>query len=255
MLSREQIEGFNDQGFLLVDNIFQAHEIKALREDVQTIFERVHRQRAHPRDTLHHRFDIYNRYPAIKWLLYHPPIFSVFNALMGDSYYTPQENMVAQKGFYSPWHKDTDYYELLGSDFHYHPDFFIVNIAIYLQDNLPDFGGGLEIIPESHKHLKKVKPEEMGKLSDEYLQTYPPYSIPIKAGSIVLFDQRTFHRASVPTVDKELIQPEKMAIFWAVCANNELISQYYEIMKNLYGYNISSSLKFMLEYTTKGKHS
>lgn len=255
MLTTEQIEEFKDIGFLKVNHVFNADEIAQLRQDVDAIFQTVHRQKSHPRDTVHHRFDIYNRYPGIKWLLYHPPIFSIFNALMGDNYYTPQENMVAQKGFYSPWHKDTDYYEILGSNFHYKPHFSIVNIGIYLQDYDPLNAGGLEVIPHSHKHMQKVTPENMGKLSQEYLEANPPYSIPSQAGSIVLFDQRTYHRASVPTVEKHQISPEKMAIFWAVCANNDLISEYYEIMKNLYGYKVTSSLKFMLQYAKIDKNS
>lgn len=246
MLSSQQIDQFKSNGYLLIPNILQSSEIDTLRQDVATIFYTVHKQRAHPRDTAHHRFDIYNRYPAIKWLPYHPPIASILRSLMGDNYYTPQENLVAQKGFYSPWHKDTDYYELLDSYFHHDPRFCIVNIGIYLQDNHPEMAGGLDVIPQSHYISKTIEPLDMSTLPAEYLATHPPYSIPSKTGSIILFDQRIYHRATPPRKEPTI---EKMALFWAVCANNELISDYYEIMKNLYGYKITGSLKFMAKYS------
>src|SRR5262249_3919397 len=60
------------------------------------------------------------------------------------------ENSATMNTFANRWHKDTTYLELNGHKFHWERDFLMVGAAYYLQDNSPEYGGGLDVEPGSH---------------------------------------------------------------------------------------------------------
>ena len=76
-------------------------------------------------------------------------VLNTIKKICGDNFIILPEISV-MKSQYGGWHKDTTSVELFGYDFHKKEEFNIVNVAIYCQDN-GEFGGGLDVIPGSHK--------------------------------------------------------------------------------------------------------
>lgn len=225
MLNTAQISAYHQHGFLRVEQLLTLAEITQLRQDAIEVFQAP----ALTRDTIYKRSNLYKRNAAFKWLLYYPPVVAILKVLVGDDYYTAEESFAAHHAFYSDWHTDTAYYDLSKQRFHLEPDFFMLNVAFYLQNNDPQYGGGLEVIPGSH-HQPVANP-----------QTNPHilarrYAIPHQAGDLVLFDHKLMHRATQPVVPVEQIPPnkQKLALFWSISRNNRHIDAYYQLMQQGY---------------------
>ena len=74
----------------------------------------------------------------------------IVQAVVGDYFYVHSS---IQKNKWSPWHKDTDGQEVAGHRFHYDEGFSMVQCAWYLQGNSLDKGGGLDILPGTHRDV------------------------------------------------------------------------------------------------------
>lgn len=239
MLNVQQINEFHENGYLLIDSVFDSTQVAALRKEVVRLFQTLTQLKMHPRDTPTVKYDLAHRYPGLKWMMFHGPIVSMIKSLLGESYYTPLTNICVQKANYSRWHRDTDYWEIIGHYEHYQPHFLMVNLVVYLQDNHPEYGGGLDVVVGSHKNMNQAQSVPMEQPAPAYFEAHPPFSIPSKKGSLILFDQRVRHKATTPTVDLNAVPTEKMGIFWTVTPNNEHLSHYYTLIENLYGYQVT----------------
>jgi len=116
--------------------------------------------------------------------------------------------------------------------------FIVIEIGIYLQDN-DEFGGGLRLVPETHrlpdpyvgllkkKHATRkavdsslvkrtLKTLSRGRLygwRDREFETVPgEIDIPTKAGDVIIWDVRIVHRASPNKLGREGIPGGKIAV-------------------------------------------
>ncbi|HEY9691117.1 MAG TPA: phytanoyl-CoA dioxygenase family protein [Oculatellaceae cyanobacterium] len=219
MLNHSQIEQFHKDGFLLVPSVFTQEQIGELREYLIKLFESDIQYHG---DTGNFRLDICTRYPELRWLLTHPPMLSTLRSLLGDDFiYLPET--AAHRSNYSTWHKDTTSQEYMGHTFQWQPNYLLIETAVYLQDN-NEYGGGLDVIPGSHLY-PDVRTNPNAHAFWQNISPQPSmYSIPGKAGDLVLFHFRVDHRASFPlncAVENVPEEHRKYAMFFAASANNE----------------------------------
>src|SRR5262249_43986861 len=100
--------------------------------------------------------------------------------------------------FYVGWHTDTASPEgKVGHEFHWSPGFYVVNAAIYLQDN-SDNGGGLDVVPGSYirddPFAARLRRENGLPIANRMPEPTDPYrggvSIRTRVGDVVIFHLR-----------------------------------------------------------------
>jgi hypothetical protein len=172
----------------------------------------------------------------VGWVPTYPPVVAVLRGLLGRDFVFLPESAVHDSG-YGGWHKDTGAQERAGLTFHWEPDFRMVQVALYLQDNTPAAGGGLDVIPGSHLRRDQCGEfRERGGLRD-WLQARLwgavrgcAYSVPSAAGDLVLFHYRLDHRATQPAAQPVPPEHRKLAIFFACSANNRHVRKYIDFI-------------------------
>ncbi|MCC8375882.1 MULTISPECIES: phytanoyl-CoA dioxygenase family protein [Photorhabdus] len=127
-------------------------------------------------------------------------------------------NFTIRESVYIPWHNDA--YFLSDEVINLYAPLQFMQCAIYLQDNDPEYGGGITLIPFSHR-LNQTTVKKMLNTPQAYEKV-----IMSKAGDLILWDNRITHRSTYP--DKA---PDntKLALQWTVSASkqhNELYLQY-----------------------------
>jgi hypothetical protein len=236
-LSEEQLNNFEDKGFVVVPGVLQQDQISGLR----TFFEGVFSQPSdYPGDSKELRNDICSRYPETRFLLTHPPLISALKGLLGDDFVLLPEMAVHDHRF-GPWHKDTTSMEQEGLETHWKDDFRIVQVALYLQPNTEEWGGGLDIVPGSHKERDAyVQGKGISGKLERRRRFKRAYSIPNQAGDMVAFNLRADHQATQPKGGDVSAIPadhRKFAIFFVCSANNEHARNYKEFITGRSGYD------------------
>jgi hypothetical protein len=246
MLTEREIEQFHRDGYILVPNVLSAEQIAQLRAFLRPRFD-LPSAKHFPGDTDHFLFDVFNRYPEMRWLLFHEPSMQIIKSLLGEDYAVLRE-AVAQCNQYGTWHKDTTSQEMLGHVFQRESDYLMLEVAYYLQDNTDELAGGLDVEPGSHLHpdpflgrrwklhnalgqsvLSTAWQRVTGR-SSEFITDF--VSIPSKAGDMVIFDFRINHRASQPRNLSAANDSGKLAVFLACSRNNEHVKTYHDFISS-----------------------
>jgi hypothetical protein len=242
---------YKKRGYAHFTSIFSEEEMARLRASADRITDT---PSDFPGDLDKHprfgtsRSDIYSHYPEFQWVLFHPPLIEAIKALLGSPVvFIPEQSL--QKDFYSNWHRDTSAPRRDKQTFYLSPNFRVVQVAIYLQDNSTQFGGGLDVVPGSHREVHLEWLEDLGtKLGQNFpwpfkrgrdrlkqLFTLParlagkfrkPLSLPIRAGDVVAFDLRIKHRAT-PNNQRDKDQTQmKYGLFLVCSSDNEIANEY-----------------------------
>ncbi len=240
MVSIEQKQQFEKDGYLLVPGVLTKEEIASLRATVRPLFDRPREQRF-PGDTDSALFDIYSRYPQLRWLLCHEPTIRIVKSLLGDDFVVLREAGVHLNQFFPQWHKDTTSQEEAGHKFHWQKDFLMVQVAYYLQDNSKEYGGGLDVEPASHlepdNRLNWPRRSRFQRLLDKAFgknRTVKdrPVSIPSRAGDLLIFHFRLNHRATLPLQIPVPPDHEKLALFLACSKNSRHVMAYQDFISS-----------------------
>jgi ectoine hydroxylase-related dioxygenase (phytanoyl-CoA dioxygenase family) len=198
------------------------------------------------------RHDVFSRYPETRRVLDKPEVLDMLRSALGEDFVLLPE-MALHDSRYGGWHKDTTPLESAGYDFHWEPGFRLLECGIYFQDN-DEFGGGLDIVPGSHREPDDSPPPPKvtfmrrlrGKLSQ--MGVLPPpkdpptaeeprrFSIPNKARDLVAFDLRAKHMATQPSPGIEEIPADKrkFALLFIAGANNEHSRRYRDLIAGQY---------------------
>lgn len=255
-LSAEQLEHFDRDGYIVVPSVLSAVEVSALRKLFEGVFDAgvTYKGDVQIRGGVEGRgggvrHDIFARYPETRVLMTRPAVLGALRSLLGrDVVFLPE--MAAHDSRYGHWHKDTTPMQRAGLDFHNAPDFRFVECGAYLQDN-DEYGGGLDVVPGSHREPDHTPPAPKitlaqrvrAKLGLPMARPAPPaveengFSIPSKAGDLVIFDFRLNHMASQPTacaVNDVPAENRKLALFFACSADNEQVGAYVDFIRGQY---------------------
>jgi hypothetical protein len=122
-----------------------------------------------------------------------------------------------RKNLYIPWYNDTPY--LMEKERVESITANMVQASVYLQDNTLDNGGGLDVIEGSHHNKSK---DEINFLSSQMMAS--------KAGSLVLWDSRVWHKSREQT--HAALQIPKLAIQWTVSRNARFSNHFLNYLKD-----------------------
>jgi hypothetical protein len=227
---------FAADGYVIVPNVFTRDQVTELRRELLAIFDK---PPVFPGDLPLRpngaalRVELAARYPALRWLLVHPPLLQSVRAILGDDFiYLPE--MSAHDSGYGGWHKDTTSQETAGHRFQWEPSFAMLEVAIYLQDNHRLYAGGLDVIPGSHRSPdlyvqrdKTLAQRVRGRVD----LVRKRRSLRTRPGDLLLFDFRIDHRATQPVpLVKIPTSHRKLAVFFACSANNEHARRYRDFI-------------------------
>jgi len=266
MLTSEQRRQFETDGYILVPEVLTASQIRWLRDFFRPKFDLPPGQRfagdAYGNDKYKNNrlYDIYNRYPEARWLLFHKPVLDILRSLLGDDCVEIPECSVALNSFgvnqWGGWHKDTTTQEIAGYDLHYQDDFLMVGLAYYLQDNTEEYGGGLDVQPGSHRQrrdpyratleplpfswrLWRKARRMMGLRVDvAWLAGEPRPSVRVasRAGDLLIFHSRLNHRATMPRRQPVPRGHEKIAVFDTFSRNRPYVRTYLDFLHSPAGW-------------------
>jgi hypothetical protein len=258
MLSDSQKEQFRKDGYAIVPGVLSSDDVARLRTFLADKFDSGEETAADSDRVLP---NIFSRYEEVRFLLSHDKLIESLRSLLGENFVLFPISS-AHDSHFGGWHKDTTSPERAGLRFHKEPDFLMAQVAIYLQDNDPEYGGGLTIVPGSHRESdpaaqtgKLVEAAERVNVSRvttrlERWRTAASekrrrldergFAIPSKAGDLVMFDFRCDHRATPATHNGNGARPEKrkFAIFMPSSTDNKHARTYkqYLVDSNQYPY-------------------
>lgn len=166
------------------------------------------------------------RLPAVYPRLFTPRSMAALTSLLGPGFVLLPEHAVHRNGF-GGWHKDTNMFEDAGRMGHWSSDYGVYQVAIYLQDNNAQTGGGLSVVPGSHQ-----VPRPSAKLPDaaqRYEAHTRRYGVPLdsRAGDLVVFHTRLDHRA---TPMQRTPGGAKLALFFIAALDNHHAGSYNEFI-------------------------
>lgn len=152
-------ELFKENGFVLFKNVLSSEEITKFRNECEHLVKQS--KDVLQGDTDHIRNNVLVRSDLILKTFLQTKVVEKIEQVCGKNFLILPEISIMQSQ-YGGWHKDTTSIELFGHSFHKKDDFNVVNVAIYCQDN-GELGGGLDVVPGSHKsddsfveHYKKI---------------------------------------------------------------------------------------------------
>ena len=216
---------FERDGYLQVPGALSAAQVAEGRRFLASIFDRPSAfEGDYDAPTGNVRFDACARYDALRWILLHPPLVEALRELLGTGFaYLPET--VAHDSIRGHWHKDTSAQLKAGHRFHFAPDYAMVQCAIYFQDNTVEYGGGVDVIPGSHRAADSYS-SPLQRVANRlrkkglWFEKSGGTSVMSKAGDLVLFDFRIDHRGTPAA--RTPIPPEarKFALFIAASADN-----------------------------------
>jgi len=150
MLTRQQIDSYNEQGLLVLPSFFSAQEIGELMADMPRIctLQRPEIARAATGEmrtalALHRYSDPFRRF------LHNPRLLELARDLIDDEVYCHQYKVICKDPMGTldfPWHQDYGNWQDLDGM----PAPTALNISIYL-DPVTEFNGPVAFIPGSHK--------------------------------------------------------------------------------------------------------
>jgi hypothetical protein len=245
MLSSEQIKSFNELGFIRVPDVLLKEHVAELRSKIQDIFQ-TDTWKKSPYNTNQVLSDVYNFFPELLDQTLNSTVAEIVKDLVGENPILMPETAI-HYSFYTSWHKDTTSLERAGNHFHLKPDFNMIQVGFYLQDN-DEYGGGLTVMPKSANDadsfvdpnanelslMNRIK-NKLGLYNEEKNFLLNPnkrsiLDIESKAGDLVIFKFKTNHRATFPrkpiTLEQIPNHKKKIAFFNAFSVNNETAEEY-----------------------------
>ncbi|HXI54573.1 MAG TPA: phytanoyl-CoA dioxygenase family protein [Polyangia bacterium] len=235
---------FNASGFAIFGKVLDDQQVTAARAELTAMFN----QPPDPSwgDSEMVRTHMLARYPKLREMILQPKVMEPLHLLLGDKIALLPDN-TATHSRYSGWHKDTHGFERFGYNFHRAPDYVCAVTLIYLQDNDPELGGGLEVVPGSHKEEDRYRHQDnpathgrSHKLGDPAYPKESFYMVPSHAGDLVVFNDKLDHAGRWPsTIPRPSnlydappppLPPEKRKFMFAMAAmpDNQYVDQYMD---------------------------
>ena len=187
--------------------------------------------------------------PELAVIPFLPAVVNPLKSVLGDDYVTIPE-FTLQTNRFGGWHIDAQSEGF--SDYRYQENYLQIQCAIYLQDNLPRKGGGLDVVPKSHLELVKFgSPNSVFRRSLKWAQRkfISSVSIPSTSGELVGFHFHLWHQATQRTVE---VPSNKYAIFWVASANTDCVEKYMNHLQerstSIFQYKALNNLKFPDSY-------
>jgi hypothetical protein len=229
MLNTDDLKSqYLNQGYIVIPLLNQ-NETQALREKILNEFN--------PGESGELYMDFYLKKLGDLDFYLNPKLLGSLKAIFPSIHYIPdlniQINRIDQFGPKKGWHADCNYEDRQNQPYLRTEDYSCAKVGIYLQDDTLEYGGGIDIQPNSHRlfiHSQKNKIKSLYKkwrLSVSHL--YPYRRLAIKAGHAVIFDSRLLHRSSSSSISlsQKDESKSKVVIYWNVTGSKFMAEKYY----------------------------
>jgi ectoine hydroxylase-related dioxygenase (phytanoyl-CoA dioxygenase family) len=216
-------------GFCVLDGVLDAAGVTAMREHLTMALSLPEREgdgtSAFGRTVRQNLL----RYPDVYRAVFTPRVIAALQHVAADwpggHFVVTPEHSFHRDGFgngIADWHKDTDAQERAGWNFHWYPGYAVVQCAIYLQDSSSAWGGGLSVIPGSHKVPNPFGMLQQPQLRESWYADKTMHVIPSKAGDLVCFDTKLDHYATAKPPGSTPPFGHKLAIFFSIAPRDQL---------------------------------
>lgn len=209
-LSQEQVDHYYTKGYLHVPAVYSEQDIERARALIEADVASGGWESA-PHHDEGVTTDIYERIPALAEIVFNEAYLRAMDDIFGPEAIVLAEPAV-HRGRYYYWHKDSTFIDEQGDDYHWKPDFEAAMTVLYLQPNHPEFGGGITVVPETHKdpdfyhRIPKMslterailKAQKIAGISHfDKLDKHPQlHQIQSEAGDLLILDMRIDHKGT-----------------------------------------------------------
>ena len=150
-LNNEQLQKFEDEGYLIMPDLFSIDEILTLKNEIPEVFRQVRKENVREKDgnTVRTSFATHTYNDVYADFVRHPKVLEPAEQLLGGEVYVHQFKLNAKaafKGDVWQWHQDFGTWHRDDAM----PTPNAMNLAVYL-DEVNEFNGPLYLIPRSHK--------------------------------------------------------------------------------------------------------
>jgi hypothetical protein len=213
----------NTQGFASFSSVFSPEEVVELRAALSAGFAVPGESRYLSPQLGSVHVDLFT-WPEVAKRTFVPKLFNAIRTVLGEHIVILPEHGAHREGFGS-WHKDTDMFERAKQLDHWCVNYHVYQCAVYMQDNSLATGGGLSVIPGSHRvpHPHTVIDPVLRKQCQDWYDEKREVALGLKAGDLLIFDTRLNHSATPRTV---VAEHEKLAIFLIAAHVNEFSELY-----------------------------
>ena len=238
-------EEFDQNGFLFLESVLSAHEVeryRAVMEQLdQTVGTTVRGEPRRPGDPLEVR-NVLEKAPAMADLIDHPRTLPIMVSLMGYNI-----NVNTSHAFIRPpFPKGTNLREQKAIDWHVDVSgasgpvngrlpWFYTRVGFFFTSHAEPNSGSLKIVPGSHRLAGQPAGLKDGR------DPYGTIELAVKAGDVVLFDNRLWH-ASAPNYGDHRRMNVYFGYSWRWMRPidyrsypDEMLSQYDPIRRQLMG--------------------
>ena len=209
-LTPQQITDYRERGYLHLPGVYSAADVARARDLIEE-----YRTAGGWESAPHHdegvTTDVYERIPELADIVFNDHYLGAMAELFGPEPVVLAEPAI-HRGRYYYWHKDSTFLDELGEDFHWRPDFSAAMTVLYLQENHPDYGGGITVVPRTHREpdfyhriprmnlLERaaLKTRKLTKTSHfDRLDQHPElHEIRTAVGDLLVLDMRVDHKGT-----------------------------------------------------------
>lgn len=135
--------------------------------------------------------------PELRDVPFSKPVINALKSALGENF-TIYPDFHVQTNKYGGWHRDNN--SEGRAQYLFDPDYLFVKCGVFLQNNDPQLGGGIDIVRGGYR-LGIGNPQSFLSrvLRHAYFKLTPRWMVPIQAGDMVCFDSRVYHRSTQVT--------------------------------------------------------
>lgn len=227
---------FKTHGYVHIPGVLSEDEVTRLRCYLDEIFkgpEYGQKRMLTPRSVL--------GLEKIYSLSFLPQVVKALKEVFGPSYTMFCDFQLHRNVFGGPtsWHTDSG--SEIPNDYLLQEDYFFAKCGIYLQDNLKEWGGGIDVVPKGHRFPLKVGQKKWKfKAKTAYNEIGKklwPKTLPIKKGDFIFFDSRLPHRATTPVMSQEKsfknahcqdipVEHTKYVLYWNSSSSDQYVEKF-----------------------------
>ena len=201
---------YREEGYYLASGIYTPADIERIRELI-TAHESNGGWLAAPNSNDHLTTDIYERIPGLAELVFNDNYLRIVAELFAPDPIILAEPAIHKSRYYY-WHKDSTFIDEQAEDYHWKDDFAAAMTVLYLQDNHPEYGGGITLVPGTHREpdfyhrIPQMTILERGVLKAKKLAGVSHFDrmdrhpelrpIPSQAGDVLILDMRLDHKGT-----------------------------------------------------------
>jgi ectoine hydroxylase-related dioxygenase (phytanoyl-CoA dioxygenase family) len=249
-------EQLSSNGYVVIEKALTVQTVQELRQfltqqlDAQSANKSVKSQHKQYRTLIG---DFFLKCPQIFEQIYcNEKMLPVLRTLLGDNFVL-MPGTSAMRDYFNTLHTDTTEQELMGCTFTRDSDYQFLMAGVYLQDNSEEKGGGMFLVPGSHRlpdPMIKIRRDKEAYEQNRFKKTvdklfgYKLYNferrlnehpagidLRTKAGDIILFDARIVHRSSFAEQKDWVPDGSKLAIFSHFMRNNRHVENHINNLK------------------------